>query len=432
MSDPAAFETVRSSLDHCVKCTICETSCPVSNVWPLFPGPKYAGPQSERYRVPDEPSVDASVDYCSGCGICSQVCPQGVKIAEINAHAREKLRRQQGVGLRDRIITRPTWLGRVGTPVAGVMNRSMQSSALRVLAEKLLGIHRDAPLPKFAGRRFSHRAHAHADGSTPMPGVGAPESQEARRRVVYFHGCATEYYEPWVGEQVVAVLEHNGFEVIIPTQDCCGLPLQSNGLFGAARHVVLKLAQTLAAQLQDDETIIVGNATSCTLMLKREAREILSLEDDPALELVSERTYDICELLLALHHSGELKTDFRPIAETIAYQAPCQQQGHLIGKPALDLLKLIPDLEVRELDARCCGIAGTYGLKAERYEIAMAVGRSLFDQVQGSGVTSVACDSETCRWQITHGTQCPAAHPIHYLHRAYGLDESHRVDAQAR
>ena len=109
-------DLLRGSIDHCVKCTICETQCPVSNVTPLFPGPKYAGPQAERYRVADEPSVEWSVDYCSGCGICSQSCPQGVKIAEVNSQARNKLKRQKGVPLRDRIITRPTWLGRAGTP----------------------------------------------------------------------------------------------------------------------------------------------------------------------------------------------------------------------------------------------------------------------------------------------------------------------------
>ncbi|MGA2010063.1 MAG: heterodisulfide reductase-related iron-sulfur binding cluster, partial [Solirubrobacteraceae bacterium] len=79
-------------------------------------------------------------------------------------------------------------------------------------------------------------------------------------------------------------------------------------------------------------------------------------------------------------------------------------------------------LEVREMNARCCGIAGTYGLKAEKYDIAMAVGRDLFDQVASSGASTVACDSETCRWQIAHGTKLPSVHPIDYLHRAYGLD----------
>ncbi len=414
MTDLAELEALRGSLDHCVKCTICETACPVSNASPLFPGPKYAGPQSERYRVRGEPSPDESVDYCSGCGICSQVCPQGVKIAEINAQARHTMKTQTGIALRDRIITRPTWLGRAGTPVARMANWSLGSRPLRILAEKMLGVHRDAPAPRFAGHRFSAWARTHTRPTGHPP---------ATRRVIYFHGCGTEYYEPWEGERVVAVLEHNGFEVIVPKQDCCGLPLQSSGLFDDARRAVGRLAHRLAAELTDEQTLIVGNATSCTLMLKREAREILGLEDDPELRRVAQRTYDICELLLECHQRGELRTDLRPIRERVAYHAPCQQQGHWIGKPALELLALIPELDVREMDARCCGIAGTYGLKREKYEIAMAVGRDLFEQVDATGAATVACDSETCRWQITHGTQVPSVHPIDYLYRAYGLDQ---------
>jgi glycerol-3-phosphate dehydrogenase subunit C len=409
MTDLLEQALLRGSLDHCVKCTICETQCPVSNVSPLFPGPKYAGPQSERYRVAGDPSVDLSVDYCSGCGICSQACPQGVKIAEINAQARDKLKRQTGWPLRDRIITRPTWLGRAGTPVAPLANLSLKLKPARILIEKTIGIHRDAAMPAFAGRRFSSWARKRSD---PL---------RSARKIVYFHACGTEYYEPWEGEKLVGILEHNGFEVVVPKQDCCGLPLQSSGLFDDARKVLLTLARSLDPYLTDDDTIIVGSATSCTLMLKREGREVLSLEDDPVLKRVSERVYDICELLLELHDRGELKTDFKPIDEVVAYHAPCQQQGHWVGKPALELLALIPGLEVREMNARCCGTAGTYGLKVEKYEIAQAVGRDRFEQVAASGASTVVCDSETCRWQIADATQRPSSHPIEYLYKAYGL-----------
>jgi glycerol-3-phosphate dehydrogenase subunit C len=400
-------ETLRGSLDHCVKCTICETACPVSNVTALFPGPKYAGPQAERLRVHDEPTAEWSVDYCSGCGICTQVCPQGVKIAQINAQARHKVKEQKGFALRDRLIGRPTLIGRLGLPAAPLANASLRARPVRVLAERLLGIHRDAPMPSFARRSFRSWAKRH-------------QSPPAPRRAVYFHGCGTQYYEPDVGRMTVAVLEHNGFQVEIPKQDCCGLPLQSNGLFDDARSYVLRLARALAPHARDG-ALIVGNATSCTLMLKREAREILGLEDDPDLRLVSERTYDVCELLLQLHHDGELKTDFRPVDEVVAYHAPCQQQGHFMGKPALELLALVPGLQLRELDARCCGIAGTYGLKREKYDIAMKVGADLFAQIGSSGAGLVACDSETCRWQIEHATNKPSAHPLELLHRAYGL-----------
>ena len=400
-------DLLRGSLDHCVKCTICETACPVSNVTPLFPGPKYEGPQAERFRVAGELSPDASVDYCSGCGICTQVCPQGVKVAELNSHARQRLKAQRGVPLRDRIIARPTVLGRLGTPAAPLANWTLRSRPLRVLAEKVLGIHRDAPVPQFAGRTFRAWARRH-------------RSPQTGRKIVYFHNCGTQYYEPHSGEQVVAVLEHNGFEVVVPDQDCCGLPLQSNGLFDDARGYVTRLSHALAPHLQDG-SLVVGNATSCTLMLKREAREILGLEDHPELKLVSERTYDICELLLELHDRGELRTDFQPVEQVVAYHAPCQQQGHWIGKPALELLALIPGMRLVEMDARCCGIAGTYGLKKEKYGIAMDVGADLFGQIRDAGADVVACDSETCRWQIEHATRRPSVHPVALLHRAYGL-----------
>ncbi|MCW2985449.1 MAG: anaerobic glycerol-3-phosphate dehydrogenase subunit, partial [Conexibacter sp.] len=126
---------MRQSLDHCVKCTICETFCPVSNVTPLFPGPKYAGPQAERFRTPAEESPDASLDYCSGCGICTQVCPQGVQIAEINSQARARLRERTGVPLRDRIIARPDLTGMLGTPVAPLANWTLRNPLLRALGE---------------------------------------------------------------------------------------------------------------------------------------------------------------------------------------------------------------------------------------------------------------------------------------------------------
>jgi glycerol-3-phosphate dehydrogenase subunit C len=61
-------------------------------------------------------------------------------------------------------------------------------------------------------------------------------------------------------------------------------------------------------------------------------------------------------------------------------------------------------------------------LKREKYEISMAVGEGLFRDVKESGADVAACDSETCRWQITHGTGVFAVHPVELLYRSYGLD----------
>jgi len=398
-------ELVRGSLDHCVKCTICESFCPVAAVTPRFPGPKYVGPQAERYRA-GGPSPDGSLDLCSGCGICTYVCPQGVQIAEINAQAREVLNRERGVPLRDQLLSRPALSGRLGAPVAPLANLSTRNGLVRVALERTLGVHRKAPLPEW--QRPTLRGWARR--RRPAPGT---------RTIVYFHGCAAAYYETETARMAVEVLEHNGFRVLIPRQGCCGLPLQSNGLFPAARRYVRRLTRRLAPYAKSGQRI-VATSTSCGLMLKREAQEILGVEDAD-LAAVGEHTFDICELLLDLHEAGELRTDFAEVPITVPYHAPCQLRGHRIGTPALELMSLVPGLQVVESAALCCGIAGTYGVKREKYDVAMAVGEPLFDQVRALEPEVVVCDSETCRWQIAAATGVPAVHPVAILHRAYGL-----------
>jgi glycerol-3-phosphate dehydrogenase subunit C len=401
-------DLMRGSLDHCVKCTICETFCPVSNVTPLFPGPKYVGPQAERFRVWDEESPDASLDYCSGCGVCTQVCPQGVHIAEINTQARARLRERTGFRLRDRLLARPDLVGRLSTPVAPLVNVTLHNGATRALGEKLLGLDRRAPLPSYPGRTFQRWARKRS-------------SPPAARKVAYFHGCGANWSEPDTGEKTVQLLEWLGCQVEVPKgQLCCGLPAQSNGMFKLARKYARRMARRLAPSARAGVDI-VGTSTSCTLMLKREAREILGLDDDADLRAVSDGIYDICEYLLMLHDRGELRTDFGPLPITVTYHAPCQQQGHGIGKPALDLMALVPELKVIENDATCCGVAGTYGLKHEKYGIAMDVGRGLFAQIADAAPEYAVCDSETCRWHIENATGVRSVHPIEILHRAAGL-----------
>ena len=402
-------DLMRDSLDHCVKCTICETYCPVSAATPLFPGPKYAGPQAERYRGTGE-SPDVSLDYCSSCGICTQVCPQGVHIAEINSQARAVLKEDRGIPFRDRLLGRPTLAGRLGAPVAPIANWTMNNGVVRTLLEKTVGIHRSAPMPTWAGRTFQHRARKRRR---------PPDPARAQRTVVYFHGCGANFYEPLTAEKAVAVLEHNGLEVIVPKQGCCGLPLQSNGIFPDARGYVRRLAAQLAPYARAGHDI-VATSTSCALMLKREAREILGVQDED-LEVVGARLYDICEYLEMLHDRGELATDFGTVDMEVPYHAPCQQRGHGIGTPAMGLMGLIPGLRATQVDAVCCGVAGTYGLKREKYDIAMTVGEPVFAAVRESGASMSVCDSETCRWQIAKATGVPSVHPVEVLHRAYGL-----------
>ncbi len=410
---PIEYERAEFTADLCIKCNICTSACPVAPVTELFPGPKTVGPQAQRFRM-NEPrgdeSPDKSVDYCSGCGICTMVCPHGVKIMEMNARAREALY-DGHIPLRNRILGRSELMGKLGHRFAPLLNWGANIRPARVIAEKVIGIHRDAPLPRFEFTPFRAWFARH------KPRAAEP----ARGQIAYFHACAGNYFDTAASKAAVLVLAHNGYDVVLPEQNCCGLPMQSNGEFAAARDHAGRNLDSLGEYARRGVPI-VGASTSCTLSLKSDYREILQL-DHPARDVVSAHVYDISEFLLLLHQRGELKTDFKalPFADLL-YHAPCQQKAHNIGQPALDLFELIPALRVQLSEAACCGIAGTYGFKAEKYQIGMDVGAPLFAQVEAAGIDKpVICDSETCRWQITHATQARSVHPMQILAAAYGL-----------
>jgi glycerol-3-phosphate dehydrogenase subunit C len=222
-----------------------------------------------------------------------------------------------------------------------------------------------------------------------------------------------------VGKAAIAVLEHNGFEVLMPEQVCCGLPMLSNAEFGAARRNADKNIRSLVRYARAGYPIL-GTSTSCTLTLKSDYIHILDIHTPEAV-LVSEHTYDICEFLLGLADKGELKTDFRRLDLTLPYHSPCQLKAHNMGLPALDIMEMIPGVKIHHIQGDCCGVAGTYGYKKEKYHIGMAVGKPVFDQIKAMGATLAICDSETCRWQIAHATGAGLIHPVELLAQAYGL-----------
>ena len=92
-----------------------------------------------------------------------------------------------------------------------------------------------------------------------------------------------------------------------------------------ARYV-RRLAANLAPYAREG-CAIVANSTSCGLMLKREAREILEIEDDDLAGGERARCYDLCEFLLLLHERGELPHRLQAARADRALPRPCQQQG---------------------------------------------------------------------------------------------------------
>jgi glycerol-3-phosphate dehydrogenase subunit C len=215
----------------------------------------------------------------------------------------------------------------------------------------------------------------------------------------------------------VKVLEANGIEVIVPEQHCCGIALIT---MGAERSVRADAERNLRSLLPlvDRGFTVVASAPSCGLALIEDYPRILGTADARRL---SDHTIDVHQYLWRLYQRGEMRTDFRAVPISVVYHNACHSVAQGITEEPIRLLKLIPGVDVRPIEDSCCGIAGTYGMKAENYDRAIEIGDPLFREIDRTKAEAILTGCGTCNIQIAHGLKRPVVHTMSILRRAYGV-----------
>ena len=106
------------------------------------------------------------------------------------------------------------------------------------------------------------------------------------------------------------------------------------------------------------------------------------------------------------------------------FHGHCQHKAlALDGSPA-DPLRSLVGIQLEELDAGCCGMAGAFGYEREHYDLSLAMGeRVLLPAVRATEPTTrVIADGFSCRCQIENGTGRRALHSAEIL--AEALDKT--------
>ncbi|HEV3342225.1 MAG TPA: anaerobic glycerol-3-phosphate dehydrogenase subunit C [Pirellulales bacterium] len=348
-------------------------------------------------------------DLCVNCQQCRLECPAGVDIPKLMLEAKAAYVANNGLRLRDWVVTRLDLFSALGCTISPLANWALGNRQARWLLEKAGGIARGRKLPRFAPRPFMRRASRRR--------LTRP-TRRSGRKVLYFVDTYANFHDPQLGEAMVAVLEHNGVAVYVhPDQRQSGMAMVSLGAVDRACKVAAHNVSILADAIRQGYTV-VASEPSAALCLTREYPDLLS--DDDA-RLVAQNTSEACTYLWNMHLMGKLQLDLKPINATVGYHTPCHLKALGVGSPGESLLRLVPGLTVHRLDKGCSGMAGTFGLRQENYRNSLRAGWPLISAIRESNWLAGTTECSACKMQMEQGTSKPTIHPLKLLALSYRL-----------
>jgi FAD/FMN-containing dehydrogenase/Fe-S oxidoreductase len=352
--------------------------------------------------------VRAVCDLCVNCKMCAHECPAHVNVPRLMLEAKAANAAQHGLHRADWVMARTEPFARLGSALAPLANAALGSPTARWFLEKLFGLSRRRRLPAFAQRSFLRRAERRGWARRPR----------SRPCVAYFVDLFANYNDPLIAEAVVAVLQHNGVEVYVPQgQRGCGMAPLAHGDVETAREMAERNLRLLADAAREGCPILCSEPTAA-LMFRHDALDLLN---DPDARLVAEQTVEFTSYVWDLYREGRLRTDFQPLHLSVGHHVPCHLKA--LGRPPAGpaLLSLIPGLRVHTIDVGCSGMAGTFGLKAENYDVSLQAGRQMLEELGRPRVLHGSTECSSCRIQMEDGTGKRTLHPAQYLALAYGL-----------
>jgi Fe-S oxidoreductase len=363
------------------------------------------------------------VDHCYLCDLCYLTkCPYvpphewNLDFPHLMLRAKAVHFKKHGAKKRDRILTSTDTVGKLaGIPiVVNVVNAVNNCGSTRKLMDKVMGVHADAKVPKYHSKTLRKRLSGHTSSCEAKP------TANTKGKVALFSTCYGNYNEPHLGEDLLAVFEHNDIPVtLIEKEQCCGMPKLELGDLESVKKAK-EVNVPAMAKLVDEGWDIVGPIPSCVLMFKQELP--LMFPDDPDVLKVRDAIYDPFEYLMLRHKDSELKTDFKNSLGKVVYHVACHQRVQRIGMKTRDILQMVQNTEVMPVE-RCSGHDGTYAVKSEYHDISMKICRPIVNQIKKAEADAYTSDCPMAGHQIENGLAdgSEPEHPLSLLRRAYGI-----------
>lgn len=422
-AEPSYFveSDLRSELtrvfDLCHGCRLCLHLCPSFPT--LF---DFIDAKDGKVGELSESEQDQVVDECYQCKLCYVKCPYtpphewDLDFPRLMMRAKAQRKRSNSQQLSekvaDQVLSRTDSVGALGVSFSVLTNTllSTKSGLVRKAMEQMLGIASQRMLPPYAKQRFSAWFRSRTK----------PFIKGRRLKATIYPTCFIEYQEPAIGKDLVRVYERNGIECSLPDGvKCCGAPWLHSGDVEHFKKAAKKNVTALLSDARQGTPIVVAQPT-CAYVIKKDYPLYLGTKEA---QDVASATYDAAEYLMYVHkNNGGLDLAFdgdRP--DAVTYHAPCHLQAQNIGFKSRDLLKLA-GIKVNVV-TKCSGIDGTWGYRAENYDLSKKVIGGLVKAIEKSDGELICGDCHLANSAITEELSQKVHHPIQIFAKAYGLEK---------
>jgi len=357
----------------------------------------------------ESPEFRQFLDLCVNCKMCARQCPSGVDVSMLMTAARARYVQRRGSRRPELALSHNRYLSMMGSAFAPLSNVLMRLPAFQWLLERTAGIDKRRSLPEFRRGSFLKAGRRYLAACTPIT--------RPADKVAYFVDTYANYNDHELGFAVVDVLRHNGVEVTLPRQRPAPLPAIVYGNVRAARRDLSYNVRHLAAAVRRGYKIVCSEP-SAALCLKEELRHYVGGEDAA---LVSQNTFELMNYLQHLRREGKLQAPVQAVPDKFVYHLPC----HLcaLGDEAVTL-RLLQEhfkIDVTDLQAGCCGLAGTFGMQQKNYDLSWRISESLRSALKAAPTHATLTECAACKMQIEHISSSAVTHPVKVVAATYGL-----------
>ena len=346
---------------------------------------------------------------CVSCKGCKRECPTGVDMAKMKIEFLYHYKQKHGLSLRDRLIAFLPRYAPYMAPFAPLLNLRNRVPALASIGEKVLGFSARRSLPEWS--RDYYR------GSTDTGPTGG-------RDVMLLVDTFNRYFEPENARAAERVLARAGYRVTTPEPAvgrplCCGRTFLAAGMVDEAREEMRRMLDALMPAVAIGMPI-VGLEPACLLTLRDEFPSLLP--GDETRDLAG-RAQLFEEFVASERAAGRFDLPLFAMDKTVLLHGHCHQKAFGTAMAAADALRIIPELKVETFDSTCCGMAGSFGLEAEHYEVSLKIGElGVLPKMRAAAPDTVlaACGT-SCRHQIADAAARDARHIVRILDEASTL-----------